>query len=155
MVLFFTVGLILSIAGMLGLLGFKRYELSTGNVLFASARPAVGHFLKQALWWVEKVLPALVRVYTMRTIRFCKVVLQRALARSILWIEHTLEQVLHTVRERTTTVRAPGGEASAFLREVAEHKRKLSSRTRKPKVHEVTTSEVEEIASTKSEFEVE
>ncbi len=154
MVLFFILALALSIAGMAALIGLKRYELSTGHVLFASARPIVGNFFKQALWWVEKVLPALVRVYTIRALRLSKIVLQRALARSILYVEHTLERVHHTVRERTTTVRAPG-EASVFLREVAEHKRKLSSRVRKPKVHEVNVEDVETIAHTKNEFEVE
>ena len=154
MVLFFSLGLILSILGMVGLLSFKRYELSSGHVVFASARPAVGAFFRQALWWVEKVLPSLLRVYSIRTVRFCKVVLQRALARSILWLEHTLEQVLHHVRERTAVVRSPG-EASAFLREVAEHKRKLSHNVQKPHVHEVTPADVEQIAATKSEFEVE
>ena len=155
MVLFFTLGLILSILGMVGLLGFKRYELTSGQVLFASARPALGAFFRQALWWIEKVLPALVRVYTIRAVRYCKVSLQRTLARSILWLEHTLERMLHTVREQTTTaVRSPG-EASAFLREVAEHKRTLSRRTRKAHVHEVTAQEVEQIAKHKEEFEVE
>lgn len=152
MVLFFTAGLAISILGMVGLLVFKRYELQSGKVIFASARPAVGDFFKQALWWVEKVLPALVRVYTIRTVRFCKIALQRALARSILLVEHTLERVLHLVREQTAITRAPG-EASAFLREVAEHKRKLSRPVHKQPA--ITEHEVEEIAAQKSEFEVE
>lgn len=154
MVLFFIAGLIVSILGMVGLLGFKRYELQTGHVLFASARPAVGHFFKEALWWIEKVLPALIRVYTIRTVRWLRVSLQKAIAISILWVEHTLERVLHTVRERTAVVREPG-EASAFLREVAEHKRSLTRRVRKPKVREVSAEDVEQIANTKNEFEVE
>ncbi|HEY5383112.1 MAG TPA: hypothetical protein VIJ88_00990 [Candidatus Paceibacterota bacterium] len=132
MVLFFTATLVLSILGMVALLGFKRYELASGNVILASVRPAIGTFCKHALWWVETVLPALVRVYSRRALRYAKATLQWAIARSILWVEHTLEQVLHTVREQTEAPRAPG-EASAFLREVAEHKRKLSRRTRKPK----------------------
>ncbi|HUD03043.1 MAG TPA: hypothetical protein VMR46_03480 [Candidatus Paceibacterota bacterium] len=130
MALFFTVTLALSLAGMLFLLAFKRYELTTGKVLFVSGRPAIGNFFKQTLWWIEKVLPALVRVYGRRMVRWCKAALQRALARSILWLEHTLEKVLRTVREKTDAPRA-AGEASAFLREVAEHKRKLSRRVKK------------------------
>src|SRR5665647_3894124 len=99
MALFFIATLIISILAMAALLGFKRYELASGNVLLASARPAIGAFFKHALWWIEKVLPALVRVYSRRALRFCKVVLQRAIARSILWVERALERVLHTVRE--------------------------------------------------------
>jgi hypothetical protein len=142
MVLFFMVMLGVSILGMVALLSFKRYELASGRVILASARPAIGTFCKHALWWVETVLPALVRVYTRRTIRYCKVTLQRAIARGILWVEHTLEQVLHTVREQTEASRVPG-EASAFLREVAEHKRKLSRRTRKPRTVEEIKTEAE------------
>lgn len=152
MALFFSGALLVSVVGMIALLGFKRYELSSGHVIFARARPAIGTFFKHTLWWIEKVLPALVRVYSRRALRYCKVVLQHALARSILWVEHTLERVLSAVREKTAASRAPG-EASAFLREVAEHKRKLSRRVKKPRV--VTAQEVEEIAVQKSEFEVE
>jgi biopolymer transport protein ExbB/TolQ len=130
MALFFTVTLAVSIAGMLLLLGFKRYELSSGKLLFVSGRPAIGNFFKRVFWWIEKVLPALVRVYGRRAFRFAKAALQRGLARSILWLERTLEHILRTVREKTETPRAPG-EASAFLREVAEHKRKLSRRIKK------------------------
>ena len=148
MVLFFTVGLGISIVGMAGLLGFKRYELVSGHVIFASARPALGSFFKHAVWWVEKELPALVREYTRRTVHVCKVVLQRLIARSILSLEHGLERVLHTVREQTSRPRSPG-QASAFLREVAEHKRNLSH------IHKPSAADVEEIAETKSEFEVE
>jgi len=161
MVLFFIIALAVSIVGMTGLLGFKRYELVSGNVLFASARPAVGTFFRETLWWVEKVLPALIKTYSRRAVHLCKVVLQRGIARSILWVEHTLERVLHTVREQTTTLREPG-EASAFLREVAEHKRSLTRKSRKhgaPKegqhVEPVTEADVVEIAVQKSEFEVE
>ena len=154
MVFVFAAGLIVSILGMAGLLGVKRYELASGHVIFASARPAVSQFFKGTLWWFEKELPALVRRYMLRTVRFCKVVLQRLLARSILWVEHTLERVLHTVREKTANTRTPG-EASAFLREVAEHKKNLSQPVRTPHVHEVTVEDVEQIATHKSEFEVE
>lgn len=156
MALFFTVTLGISIVGMLLLLGFKRYELVSGNVLFASRRPAIGSFFKHTLWWIEKVLPALVRAYSRRAWHFCKTMLQQSIAKSILWVEHSLERVLHTVREQTTVERTPG-EASAFLREVAEHKRKLSRKPRKPRAAtpeypdlSVHTDEVQ-----KSEFEVE
>jgi len=65
------------------------------------------------------------------------------------------ERVLSAVREQTEELRKPG-EASAFLREVAEHKRKLSHhRAHKPHVHEITAEDIEQIASQKSEFEVE
>jgi len=130
MALFFTITLVLSIAGMLSLLAFKRYELSSGTVIFAGIRPAIGDFFRRALWWIEKVLPALARAYSRRIMRWCKVTLERAIAQGILWIEYTLEKILRSVREKTDAPRAEG-EASAFLREVAEHKRKLSSRVKK------------------------
>ncbi len=153
MALFFTATLGISILGMVALLGFKRYELLSGNVILASVRPALSTYSKHTLWWIEKVLPALVRVYSRRTVRYVKATLQQGIAHGILWVEHTLERVLHTVREQTEAPRAPG-EASAFLREVAEHKRKLSRRTRKPRAV-VTKREVEEIAAPKNESEVE
>jgi len=51
------------------------------------------------------------------------VLAHRTTAWSVLQVERMLEKTLHTLRH-TTAARADG-EASAFLREVAEHKKSL------------------------------
>jgi hypothetical protein len=127
MVLFFIITLGLSILGMAALLGFKRYELATGRVFLAVARPHIASSLERGVQWVGHTLPAqaaeLARVEGAKL----RMWLHVTLARAVLSLEHTLERVLHVVREKTEPDR-PVGEASAFLREVANHKKKLQRR---------------------------
>lgn len=137
MAIFFIVTLALSIVGMVLLLGIKQWELRTNNLLWVSVRPRVGNFFHTFLFWIERVLPALVRVYGHRAIRAANVWVHRKAAQGVLFAEHWLERVLHTLRHTTDTKRdAPRGVASAFLQEVAEHKKKLIRRSHKamPKV---------------------
>ena len=124
MVLLFSTTLAVSVVCMLLLLGLKRYELSSGSVFFAGARPALSTFFHNALFWVERVLPALLKSYTLRALRALRSLFWKAIALGVIVFERTLERVLHTVREKTAPSRAPG-EASAFLREVADHKKNL------------------------------
>ncbi|MDE1924600.1 MAG: hypothetical protein KGH79_00245 [Patescibacteria group bacterium] len=135
MVLFFTVLLALSIAGMVAMLWLKRYELATGRVVLSGVRPLVGTFVSRTLLWAGKIIPALVREQLARAGQTLRVLAHRFVAQSVLWFERTLEKVLHTVREKTGPPREPG-EASAFLREVADHKKKLIHRSRNTIVEE-------------------
>jgi hypothetical protein len=132
MVLFFTILLAISIAGMLGLIYVKRYELRTGNMLFAGVRPRLGAFFHEALIWVERILPALARIYGRRAWKAFRVFLHRTIASIILAVEQGLEYTLRALQTRTQP--KPGNtQASSFLREVAEHKKKLISRSKNKK----------------------
>ncbi len=128
MVLFFTVTLCVSIAGVVLLLTLKRFELATGRTLFVFARPGVHGLFRRTLVFIEHTLPILFRLGARRLWRWIKVLLQRTLARAIFIFEHLLERMLHTVREKTQGTRA-SGEVSPFLREVAEHKKNLQKRS--------------------------
>lgn len=124
MVTFFTVTLAVSIVGMISLLMLKRYELNSGRVFLGSARPAVGNFFHRWLSWFEYVLPGLVRVGARTLYNTVRRVLHVWGARVVVKLEQGLEQALKRVR-RTTVVPKRTRETSAFLREVAEHKKKL------------------------------
>jgi len=124
MVPFFITTLVTSIMGIVLLLSLKQWELRTGAVVGGRARAPVGSFFHAALVWVERILPTLVRVFARRLVRATSMFVHRAAALGVLWAEYALEHVLDLLR-KTTSSRKGMGEASAFLREVAEHKRKL------------------------------
>ncbi len=127
MVTIFTTTLGISIFGMLALLLLKRYELKTGHVLFAGLRPRVNRVFKISLFYVERVLPALVLFLAERSVRSVVTVFHRLTAQGIVFVEYWLERVLETLR---MTTHIPHSEipASAFLREVAEHKKTILKR---------------------------
>ncbi len=124
MVLFFTVLLAISIVGLVSLLAIKRWELRTGNMLLAGARPHVSEVSHRVLVWIERVLPHLLTGLVRRTVSQGSVLIHRGAAHSLLWAEQTLERVLANLRGVTERPRS-NKEASAFLREIAEHKRQL------------------------------
>ena len=134
MAIFFIIVLALSIVGMVSLLGIKQWELQTNNLLWVRARPGVGNFFQKLLCWVERVLPALMRIYGRRAYRAVHTWVHRTVAQGVLAVETWLERVLHTLPHTTETPKGTGT-ASAFLQEVAEHKKKLIrySRALKPK----------------------
>ncbi|HEY4502182.1 MAG TPA: hypothetical protein VJJ20_03920 [Candidatus Paceibacterota bacterium] len=125
MVTFFTVTLLISIAGMISLLVLKRYELNSGRVLLGRARPAVGNFFHRKMMWLEYVLPGLVRVGVRRLYTTVRRVLHVWLAWVVVRVEQGLERALSHVRHKTEPPARDGQGTSAFLREVAEHKKKL------------------------------
>ena len=133
MAIFFTITLALSIVGMISLLGIKQWELQTNNLLWVRVRPKVGNFFSTLLFYTERVLPALVRIYGRRAVRAANAWVHRTVAQSVLWVEHRLERVLHILRHSTDTKQngKTRGVASAFLQEVAEHKKKLIRHSKK------------------------
>ncbi len=136
MVLFFITTLLLSIVGMASLLWFKRYELATGNVLFSAVRPRVTSSLERGVHLMGKTLPRTAQALLQVEGQKFRTWLHLTLARGVLSLEHLLEKVLRTVREKTETTHVPG-EASAFLQEVANHKKKLQRRApRDPTIEE-------------------
>ena len=123
MVPFFITTLLTSILGLSLLLALKHWELRTGAVLGGRMRAPVGNFFHTTLLWLERILPTLIRVFWRRAFRATVAFVHRSSAWAVLWTEWALEHVLHLLRKTTSTRRI--GEASVFLREVAEHKRKL------------------------------
>ncbi len=131
MTLFFTITLGISVVGLLGLLGVKRWEMTTGRVMLSHIRPRLGDLLHRTLAWAEHVAPALVAHYASVAYRAARTWLHRLTAWSVLMLERVLEQTLRFLRHKTDAPTS-GGEASIFLREVAEHKKKLQESADSP-----------------------
>jgi hypothetical protein len=124
MVLFFTATLVISILGLTSLLLIKRWEMQTGNVLWARVRPAIGGFFHRRLVWIEHAAPALVRSGSGHLYRKARATVRTLFARIVLLVEQGLEFLLGFLRRVTEAPRGEG-EASAFLKEVGEYKKKL------------------------------
>lgn len=135
MVLFFTILLAISIAGLVSMLMVKRWELRTGSMLLAGTRPHVSQASHRFLVWIERVLPHLISQLAQRGAREGRVLVHRGAAYSLLWAEHMLERVLAKLRGVTEQPRS-SKEASAFLREIAEHKRQLVQNKEAEKIQE-------------------
>lgn len=123
MALFLTATLGISIVGMVALLVAKRYELNTGRIFLAHKRPAIGEFFHRKMQWVEYALPGLVRVGVRRTYLFVRSVLRVWAIKLLSRVEQRLERILAKVRSSAPPRR--GGQSSAFLREVVEHKKEV------------------------------
>lgn len=136
MAIFFTVTLLVAVVGMSAVVALKRYELRSGRVFFSGARPRLSRFFGGVLIWIEGVLPATAARAARRVFVAGRSAARAAVVWSVLFVEHGLERTLHALRYKTSAP-ASSGEASPFLREVAEHKRKLLRRPRrKPAVEE-------------------
>lgn len=124
MALFFTITLLVSAASLFVLIGLKRFEMRRGKVVFARVRPFVMGVLYALLRFIEHILPSLMRRVLYKgwvaVRRFASV----TLARTVLFFEQRLVQVLELMHYKMQP-RHGTGEVSAFLKEVAEHKRKL------------------------------
>ncbi len=127
MVLFFISTLCVSLLGLSGLLYAKHWELTTGKVLFADHRPRLADFFHTILFWVERVLPTLAHDYALLVWQVTLRSAHATVAYLVLKVEHLLERILHTLRH-TTEVDRGVGQASDFLQQVAEHKKKLKHR---------------------------
>lgn len=106
------------------MLWLKRFELTTGRVLLVDSRALLGERLTAVAPWFSHVLPQAARQILSRAWQQLLALLHRAAAWGILTFEHALERVLSIIREKTTHSRRTG-EASAFLRQVADHKKEL------------------------------
>ncbi len=135
MVAFLLTLLLVSIAGLVALIGVKQYEMSSGRVLMGRVRPKVGGWLSEALHVVERGMPGLLRGFARRAYVRAHTALHRFVAWTVIHTERGLEQVLHVLRHTTSAPRQ-GGEASAFLREVAEHKKSLQEEGKQGAIYE-------------------
>lgn len=121
---FFTATLIFSIIGLTALISLKRWELTTGKVVWGGVRPKVGEFLHRCVLFFERVLPALIVTLLARAGVKMRAWAHAATAWGVLVVERGLESTLHGIR-RKTSAPAQHTQSSEFFREVAEHKRKL------------------------------
>ena len=127
MVLFLTVTLCVSIVALSALLTIKRWEIMSGRIFFSGVRPAAGRYLGAGLHFVERRAPSLLKTLAGTLYRVARRALQLGVVWTVLHAERALERVLQTLRGAT---RERGeGEASEFLREVAEHKKSLQERS--------------------------
>jgi hypothetical protein len=126
MVTFFIGALLVSTFGMVFIISAKRYELSTGKVLFARLRPSITRRGSRLHFVLSIWLPAYVHFVSLHGLDSLKSLVQRTAARVVLLVERVLERVLTEVKTRTTPTRAPG-EASPFLREVGKYKEELTN----------------------------
>lgn len=125
MAFYLIILLVVSIAGMLALLGAKHYELTTGHLMFADSRPRLAKFSNRMVFLFGTAIPLYLRWQVGRVYAAANAWLHKSTAHGVLKVEQWLESVLHNVREKTSPQRDPG-EASAFLREVGEYKKKLT-----------------------------
>jgi hypothetical protein len=124
MTLFFTVSLGVSVVGLILLLILKRYEMRSGKVVFMRARPRLERLSHAIVLFLHYILPFLARRSMAAILHSARVWLGATLARLTLSVEHTLARLLTAVREAVEPKRG-GGQATGFLQEVADHKRRL------------------------------
>ena len=123
MVVFLTALLCISLAGLACVLYAKHWEQTNGKLMMSRVRPKAGEVLGVGLNFVERRAPALLRDAASRAYAAARTLVHRSTAWAVLQVEQMLEKTLHTLRH--TTAAPSEGEASAFLREVAEHKKSL------------------------------
>ena len=125
MVVFLITLLCVSLVGLSSVLYAKHWEEMNGKLMLSKVRPKAGEVLGTSLNFVEKRAPAILREAALRAYAVSRVLLHRGIAWAVIHIEYVLEKTLHTLRH--TTQQRGNGEASAFLREVAEHKKLLQN----------------------------
>lgn len=131
MVLFLTAVLVSSSVAMAALLYAKHWELSTGQVMFEPVRPRLGEWSHRVISAFEQHLPAAVRVRGRAMAERVRSAAHAWTARAVIAAEHALEKTLTVLRRTTAPHQEATGQVSAFLREVAEHKRYLVRRRKR------------------------
>ncbi|HVV15294.1 MAG TPA: hypothetical protein VHD55_02775 [Candidatus Paceibacterota bacterium] len=124
---FLTITLVVSASGLILMLALKCYEMRRGRLILASVRPKVGGAAHNAVMFIESVLPALFLRGARGLVAGARGLARRIVARSIVLFERLLHKMLVFMHDMTRPPQA-GGPASAFLQEVAEHKRALQKR---------------------------
>ena|SRR3989344_6190705 len=131
MLIFLTLVLICSSLAMTLLLYIKHWELRSSKLLFARIRPPIAAASTRLVRTVEHHVPAVVERVLRYVLFWIRVRVRDVVARVLLTVEHSLEAMLDGLKHSLTPPREAGGQASSvFLREVAEHKRKLTRVTR-------------------------
>lgn len=124
--MFATGTLVLSILGLIILIGLKWWEERTGRFLFTAMRATVGEKVHTGVSALQTRVPrALARTAAVSN-RVAREFAKHFLARMLLSSEAVLERVLKDLRR--VEKKSRGGEASSFLQEVADHKKQLRER---------------------------
>ena len=127
MLFLLTVVLFASSVGMFLLLYAKHWELTTGKLIFASARPSLSRVSSRVLMALERHMPLMLRNASRSIGLWLRTRARDALARALLSVEHSLESLLHHLKHSLSPAKgAAGAASSAFLREVAEQKHRLT-----------------------------
>ncbi len=125
MVTFFMATLAISIIGLITLISLKHWELTSGKVVLGSIRPTVGEFLHQVVYFFEYSLPLLIKSLILRAVAALRRGIHAAVAWAVFFTERVLESTLVRLRRKTDLPLVRRTQSSDFLREVAEHKKKL------------------------------
>ncbi|MDE2212924.1 MAG: hypothetical protein KGJ34_00065 [Patescibacteria group bacterium] len=125
MVIFLTAVLLCSSLGMVLLLAIKHWEVSKDRMLFRSTRAQVNESFAIYLNFFASRLPSLAQEKGRTHIEAVEVWCKGMLARVLLKAEGVLERMLRTLKQ-TTAPHSAQGQVSAFLQEIAEHKRTLA-----------------------------
>lgn len=125
MAVFFMATLALSIVGLIVLISLKQWELSTGKLVLGSIRPTLGAYLHAAVYFFEHTLPQRIHALILRAVAALRRGVHAAVAWAVLVTERVLESTLVRLRRKTELPIARRAGVTGFLREVAEHKKKL------------------------------
>jgi hypothetical protein len=124
--MFATATLAFSILGLTFLIGFKWWEDKTGRMILPQTRARVGEKIHASVSVAREKVPTLLARIGTAWFEIVREVFKRVFARALLLSEEALEGTLKHLRR--TERKHRGGEASSFLREVAEHKKQLRDR---------------------------
>jgi hypothetical protein len=131
MLLYLTIVLIASSAALALLLYAKHWELTTGRMLLPGVRPHLESASQRMLSAIERHLPMALARMLGRLGLWLRIRARDLLARLIITVETTLQAILdHLKHGLSPSKGSSAAPSSAFLREVAEHKRKLTRVTR-------------------------
>ena len=137
MVLLLTAVLLFSCAGMALLFWAKNWELTTGRVLLAPIRPRLHTFSHNTLVFIEGHMPRALQQFAARAFVWMRTFARHSVARVLLSAESGLEHALYGLRHGIVPPQESQGQASQFLREVTEYKKRLMRRPRERRMLEV------------------
>lgn len=134
-----TILLLISIAGLLGLITFKAWELRSETFLFSGVRTKIGGHSHRFLESLRAEFPKTAARTTRIIGRVVRAYASFGLAKMLIAFESLLEKTLRAIRTAPRELERRG-EASPFLREVAAYKRMITRASRKEEETEAESS---------------
>ena len=125
-----TILLLISIAGLVGLIAFKAWELKSETFLFSGVRTKIGGHSHRFLESLRAEFPKTAARTTRIFGRVVRAYASFGLAKMLIAFEALLEKILRTIRTAPRELERRG-EASPFLREVAAYKRMIARASRR------------------------
>lgn len=135
-----TLLLLISIAGLVGLVAFKSWELKHEMFLFSSVRIRVGAHSHRLLEGLRAEFPQTAARVARIFGRLVRAYASFGLAKALVGFEQFLERTLRLIRTAPRELERRG-EASPFLREVAAYKRMITRAARKDESAPPSSSE--------------